>query len=424
MTIAAPLVLLAARAQAWDPSLYPDADPVQLWLSEEEEESVPAGYTEEALRAAIARYDALTCPPVRFEIVGTVPNAAPAHDGLSTVSVNDPGGMLGSFEIAAGIQWGTSETVEIGGETFVVADDVDLVLNDKVVFGTEEEVTAPDCDGVYSLEGIFVATLAHMLGAAGGDLAPCEPAPAEIPHDLLEGLGVRYGGGHPVVECAPAVLAIGQETTCSILPGQNAAEVVASSWTASNGASAEGGLSFVTSFDGAGTGEVEGCFQGEAECGSWEGCDPAALVVCAAPEIDVRVTVTDNRVDASALALDDVETCRPATWTWELYEDGESSPLVTVQEAEFGAAGLADGRYRLLLVGTGPGGESRIESEIDIGETDTDVADTDPPSDTDPSDTGEDRAGGGCGCASGGSAGALGALVPLLLLLRRRRTRS
>ena len=121
-------------------------------------------------------------------------NAGYTFDNISTFYFDDPADELGTGVLGAALtlpQMGGEIAFTLSGDTYTYATDSDIIFNDDIVWFSDDQIRAGQCNGGFSLEGVATHEIGHLWGMGHS----CEEG--EVCNDLDKRLAVMYWSGGP-----------------------------------------------------------------------------------------------------------------------------------------------------------------------------------------------------------------------------------
>ncbi len=220
------IFLLSSTASAWNHTQWlwsRDDLPLQWWMSDYAEDSLPEGYQIEVMNTAFDNWitDA-PCAQLSQEYMGIREGhhaqGQNSGDDLNTIYFDDP------LDYAGGGVLGVTYTVTTGelafsrnGLNYYYAEDSDIVFSKNIDWATSEDIDNGVCSGEMSIEGVGTHEVGHLWGMAhsceeedvdNGDCtdtdlldatmfwtagAACTRGQSDLNVDDIEGITALYG---------------------------------------------------------------------------------------------------------------------------------------------------------------------------------------------------------------------------------------
>lgn len=429
-------LLLPASAMAWEPTgsvWFLDDMPIDYQISDYEEDSLDPGETFEVIQTAFGRWDAATCAQTEVNYTGPTPENTPfiLNDGITRISWDDPGDNHGAGTLAVA-SWNPdfTETRLIQGVRYAHTTGGDIVFNDGVQWGNEEEVTSPTCSGLHSVVAVGVHEIGHWWGLGHTceaidscsdtldleatmyyALDTCVNEQAFPNENDLEGLTTLYGPStriqcsHEISPGEADTVAFGvapMEIRCRVTErGDETFSVTEASWYFGDGTEEQTGLDAVHTYEEPGNYSITATVSGTSDaCGPWDTTVSrnSYVRVCGPPDVAMDVEHIDGRRYNLLNETDLSSTACIYRVQWDIFDpDGGLEASLPTWEPEYEF--LQNGEYRLVLNVGGPAGTSAHELNVIV----------------------RNRRGEGYSTCSSLGAGMLSPLVLLLPLVFRRR---
>ena len=383
-------VLMAEPAHAWRHTRKVwdrDAFPLEWYMSDTSEDSLPEGAETEILEKSWAHWvgDA-ACADLSTDFV--VDDVRPAtgyeFDGYNTFYFDDPADEVSTGVLGQTLTLGEGQVAfNLSGETYVFATDSDIIFNNDIDWDTDEGIDA-GCSGQFSLEAVATHEIGHLWGmdhtCEEGEpcndldkryatmywsIGACSTYQSILKSEDIEGITALYGpyasfysdskrnGGAPLEVCFQ--LEMGEEN-----------EGVEIEWNFGDGNIVDEASDEVChTYTDAGQYTVNMKVTGtQEECGEWEFTqrELAYVTVCETPKpadgftgmftyeaADEDLTYQMvNQVDTSVYGC--VERIQ-----WDVYRVGAKKPFQSVSAWSPKIAFPEAGQYRIVLNVGAPG---------------------------------------------------------------------
>lgn len=416
MTISALLLplMMAEPAHAWRHTrrvFDRDYFPFEWWMSDSFEDSwSDAEQTEvEVLQRAWSHWESdAPCAELKASYMGVREghNAGYTFDNVNTFYFDDPADELGAGTLGATLtlpQMGGEVAFTLAGDTYTYATDSDIIFNDDLVWYSDDQIRAGQCNNGYSLEGVATHEIGHLWGMGHsceeGESCPdldmryatmywansnCTLNQSLLKTDDIEGITALYGpyaafysdskrnGGAPL-------------DVCFELEVDDGNAGIAIEWNFGDGTVSEEPIEFEVdasgefvlnedgnkiivpvchTYEDAGQYSVSMNVTGtQAECGEWNFTqrELAFVTVCEAPApaegfkgmftyepVEDTIYQMINQVDTSVYGC--IERIR-----WDIFEAGGDTPIQSVSAWSPKINFPGEGEYRVVLNVGAPG---------------------------------------------------------------------
>lgn len=405
------------------------------WVMDDQVEDSLAGLEEQEtlLEASWDAWEEAPCADVGDEVLNegathVTPSECPnSQDGLTSIFWDDPCDQMASGVLGVTYTQSETRTVLLGGKSYKLIFDTDIIFNDSVGWATPDEISNGTCSGDYDLRGVATHEIGHSYGMGHsceqGESCPdplkadatmfwsggaCSDAQSVINQDDIDGITALYGVGADIKVKADRLGKVPFDVSFRVQPATDEATVISADWDFGDGGTS-------TELEPTHTYEAENQYTvsadfvlNTAECGdvSYRASELGFILACDAPRFADGATgffqlqheegllySVINHTDVSTYGC--VDTIEWAVYRGKSEADineanlvsafGAWSPLISFPE---------EGSYLIVMNVGGPGG--LVASSLTIDAVDS---------------------GGGCNTAPG--VAALG-LFGLLAIRRRR----
>ncbi len=431
---------------AWSPE---DDYPLDWWMQEYQEDSLPNSvnpdngllyqeevviksycnwkwipYCDEILGDEWVRYDDAECSDIEFTYNGLdAGNEGANFDYIRKVYWDDPADTVGTGTLGVTYTIPSSTVVKtLGDETYVQAQDSDIVFNDNISWETTEDIAAGNCSGGHSIEAVATHEVGHLWGMAHTceqeDICldtshleatmywsadNCDIGSNSLNSEDMSNFESLYGAYVGVTQTPSSAFGAAPLDVEFDLEAEDTVDITSVFWRYGDGqeftATAPDDLAPPYTYESQGQFTPSAKVSGSTEaCGeftsSWSNL--ASVLVCTAPEPQFSAEPLAG-LQWQMVNLTDVTTygCIDAV-TWVIVQNGTEIDRVGAWSPKIEFAEAGD--YTILLEVEGPAGGGAAELAVTVTETT-----------------------GGCSTVPVGGFGMAGLLLGLGAVVRRRR---
>jgi hypothetical protein len=394
-------MLIPQSAFAWK-HLYkvwsPSQIPVPYTISEVGEDSLPnpGPDAEEAVVEGYAAWLAAECSTFEAQYDGlTADNTPNILNELNHVSFDDPGGDLGATVKAVTNTIASAAIVfNQDGNTYFKYRDTDIIFNDGFDWATDAQIDSGDCFNEHSIQSTATHEIGHLMGLGHSceegeactelskleatmfwSAGACNTQRSQINEDDIDGITAIYGP-YATFQCSRELTPGDADTTafgvvpftlnCSVV-SKNIEEIQSVEWFWGDGESATGN-NVSHEFTRPGNYTVSALITGENQaCGVWDYNHRRVSYVraCDVPSAESSYSHVDgltyqllNETDVSVYGcIYNIQ--------WDVYKEGSSEVLESIQAWEPQFTFPEEGTYRVVLNVGGPAGIGAAEIMID-----------------------------------------------------------
>ena len=195
----------------WDRDLFP----MEWYLGDTPEDSIPSGMESEILTAAWAHWEVeAPCASLSTEYMGVLEGnrTGKKDDDINVFYFDDPAEQMGAGVLGVTITNSTSDVAfTLSGDTYTYAKDSDIIFNKDIDWDTDEGIEN-GCTREYSLEAVATHEIGHLWGLGHSceegetctdldlryatmywSIGPCSTYQSDLSDDDIEGITALYG---------------------------------------------------------------------------------------------------------------------------------------------------------------------------------------------------------------------------------------
>lgn len=396
-------LLLPVTAGAWEPTgsvWFLEDMPLEYEISDYEEDSLQPGETFDIIQTAFSRWEATECAQLDTLYIGPTEENTGFRlgDGITRISWDDPDDNHGVGTLAVA-SWNPdfTNTRIIQGQRYAHTIGGDIVFNDNITWGNEEQTEAGSCSGRHSVTAVGVHEIGHWWGLghtceAIDDcsdpldqsatmfyaLGQCENAQAYPNENDIEGITTLYGPStqiqcsHEINPGDPETVAFGvapMEVRCTVTErGDENFSVDSASWFFGDGSDEVNGLDASHIYDNPGSYTITTTVNGTSTaCGEWDATISrnSYIRVCGVPDIQMDFEHIDGRRFQMLNNTDLTNASCIYRVQWDIFtEEGSLEASLPTWEPEYEF--LENGTYRVVLNVGGLAGTAAHEINIKV----------------------------------------------------------
>lgn len=210
------ILLSSSPALAWHhigKAWRPEDQPREWYMDDDVEDSLPEGAQLTEVQAGWDAWYAATCADIGDDFQKTDDYGTPSiTDGRSIIYWEDPAQNIEAGVLAVTYPIGSSERVDVNGQSYTAFSDADIVFNDNVDFGTKADIDGGNCQGETDVRGVATHEIGHSWGMAHSceqgetclediyldatmywSVSSCDTSQSDINQDDIEGITALYG---------------------------------------------------------------------------------------------------------------------------------------------------------------------------------------------------------------------------------------